>query len=176
MKNIPNFITTFRLTLIPLFVYYLLQEMDIMAFLVFAIASWSDVLDGYLARKYKVVSNYGKIADPLADKALQLSAVIVLCVIGRLRIIYVIILLLKEILLILGGMIIYKKRVIVPAKWYGKAASFFINTVFAAIILFTLPQLVIDILMIISLSSMIFSLVMYIINYQKLKGILVEST
>ncbi|MCK5812502.1 MAG: CDP-alcohol phosphatidyltransferase family protein [Clostridiales bacterium] len=175
MKNIPNYITTFRLILVPFFIYYLLKEMAIIAFLIFAIASWSDILDGYLARKFKVISNYGKIVDPLADKALQLSAVIVLCLIGRLRLIFILILILKEILLILGGVIVYKKKVIVPAKWYGKASSFFINIVIATIILFSLPQLVIDILMIISIVTMIFSLIMYIINYQKHKLELIES-
>ncbi len=174
MKNIPNYITTFRLILVPFFVYYLLKEMVIIAFLIFAIASWSDVLDGYLARKFNVISNYGKIVDPLADKALQLSAVITLCIIGRLRLIFILVLILKEILLILGGVIIYKKKYIVPAKWYGKASSFLINTVIATIILFTLPQLVIDILMIISIIAMVFSLFMYIVNYQKLKGELIK--
>ncbi len=78
MKNIPNVLTVFRLFIVPFFAYFLCEEQFIIAFILFAIAAFTDVLDGYLARKYNAISNFGKICDPLADKALQLSAVVVL--------------------------------------------------------------------------------------------------
>ncbi|MBN2851858.1 MAG: CDP-diacylglycerol--glycerol-3-phosphate 3-phosphatidyltransferase [Clostridia bacterium] len=165
MKNLPNIITAFRLILVPVFSYYLCKEEFFIAFLVFAIAAWSDVLDGYLARKYKAVTNFGKICDPLADKALQLSALIILFLIGKLRIIFVIIILLKELTLILGGILLYKKKLIVPAQWYGKFASLLLNSAIAATILFPLGEIAVDIIISISVAVTLFALLMYIKNY-----------
>lgn len=81
-ENIPNLLTLGRILLIPIFL--LLTSISkshgvhILAAIVFAIASLTDYLDGYLARKWKVVTNFGKFADPLADKMLVMSAFIML--------------------------------------------------------------------------------------------------
>lgn len=165
MKYLPNIITAFRLLLVPLFSYYLVKEDYLVAFIVFAVAAWSDVLDGYLARKYQAITNFGKICDPLADKALQLSALVILCLIGKLRIVFVLIILLKELTLILGGILLYKKKLIVPAQWYGKFASLLLNSAIAATILFPLSKEVVDIIISVSVAVTLFALAMYIKNY-----------
>ena len=88
--NVPNGLTVFRLLLVPLFGYLLLVDdgsnrtMRLWAALVFAIASWTDLLDGYLARRQNLVTNFGKIADPIADKLLTGMALVGLSIIGRL--------------------------------------------------------------------------------------------
>ena len=77
-RNIPNALTLFRILLIPVFAWYLFfTSFDCsiwMALLVFIIASLTDYWDGFLARKYNIISNFGKIMDPLADKLLVLTA------------------------------------------------------------------------------------------------------
>lgn len=81
-ENIPNLLTLVRILLIPVFLLLTSLADNILAHqigaLIFAIASFTDYLDGYLARKWQVVTNFGKFADPLADKILVMSAFIML--------------------------------------------------------------------------------------------------
>ena len=78
MKHIPNILTMLRILLIPFFIYYFINESFMVAFIIFIVASVTDFFDGYLARKFQVISNFGKIMDPLADKLLVLSALALL--------------------------------------------------------------------------------------------------
>lgn len=84
-ENIPNALTLMRIAFIPLFVFLLSlgqEELHVWAAIIFIIASVTDYLDGYLARKWQVVSNFGKFADPMADKLLVMSALILLIELG----------------------------------------------------------------------------------------------
>jgi len=76
LKNIANFFTVFRILLAPIFFIFFINKLYISAFLCFLIASITDILDGYLARKYNIISNFGKFYDPLADKILIFFAFI----------------------------------------------------------------------------------------------------
>ncbi len=77
-SNLPNNLTVLRLVLIPVFVVLIELESFVWAAALFAIAAITDYLDGYLARKLKLVSDFGKLMDPLADKLLVMSALIML--------------------------------------------------------------------------------------------------
>lgn len=85
-ENIPNLLTLGRIILIPVFILILCIWNSVaghaVAAVVFALASITDYLDGYLARKWKVVTNFGKFADPLADKMLVMTAFIMLVELG----------------------------------------------------------------------------------------------
>lgn len=85
-ENIPNALTIGRICVIPIFILILTLwnnlGVHIFAAILFALASITDYLDGYLARKWKVVSNFGKFADPMADKILVMTAFIMLVEIG----------------------------------------------------------------------------------------------
>lgn len=85
-ENIPNALTLLRIILIPIFILILSLGHSylahILAAIIFTFASITDYLDGYLARKWKVVSNFGKFADPMADKLLVMSAFIMLIELG----------------------------------------------------------------------------------------------
>ena len=72
--NLPNKLTMMRIILVPVFVVLYVKSFYIPAFIVFIIASVTDMLDGKIARKYNLVTNFGKIMDPLADKVLVYSA------------------------------------------------------------------------------------------------------
>ena len=165
MKKIPNVLTVFRLCIVPFFAFYLWKEQYTIAFILFAIAAFTDVLDGFLARKYNAISNFGKICDPLADKALQLSALVVLYLISKLNIIFVIILFTKELLLIIGGILLFKRDLIVPSKWYGKASSTLLNTSIAISIIFKISNIYINIIIGFSIAFTIFALFKYCSNY-----------
>ena len=83
--NLPNKLTVLRIILIPVFMFLLLNfELYTLAGVIFVIASLTDLADGKIARKYNLVTNFGKFADPLADKLLVSAALIGLCALGKL--------------------------------------------------------------------------------------------
>lgn len=83
MRWIPNSLTMLRFLLVPVFLYFLLysplESRVLIALIIFVVASLTDYLDGMLARKFNVISNFGKIMDPLADKLIVLAALAGLC-------------------------------------------------------------------------------------------------
>lgn len=88
--NLPNKLTFFRIIMIPVFFVLLLNfKLYAAAGVVFVIASLTDMADGKIARKYNLVTDFGKFADPLADKLLVSAALIGLCALGKLGTSYV---------------------------------------------------------------------------------------
>lgn len=137
MKHIPNLLTLLRLFMIPfyLLVFYMDHKNAMMyALYIFITASLTDVLDGYLARKYNVVSKFGIVADPFADKMMQVTVLYTLYDYGYLERWFFWIILVKEVFQILLGlwMVSLKPRIIVPANIFGKTTTVL---VFATIIL-----------------------------------------
>jgi len=129
-KYIPNIITAVRLLLVPVFIVVFFNCDIRWAFAVFLFASASDLVDGYLARKWQVVSDFGKLFDPLADKVMQISAVICLAIKGMIPVLPVVIAFAKEGLMLLGGLLLLKKRnFVVYSNTFGKLASFFFSFV-----------------------------------------------
>ena len=72
-KYVPNILTMARFVLIPFIIYFILTNNYILAFLFLTISGITDILDGYIARKYNLISNFGKLIDPLADKSTQVA-------------------------------------------------------------------------------------------------------
>lgn len=122
MKHLPNILTMMRILLIPFFIYYFINESLMIAFTIFMVASVTDFFDGYLARKYQVISNFGKIMDPLADKLLVLSALALLSFgkHGYLSMWIFIIITLREVLITILRDIYKKKKIILAANNWGK--------------------------------------------------------
>ncbi len=174
LKNIPNILTIIRFLLIPIIIFYIFTGNFIMAFIFFTISGFTDVADGFIARRFNLVSNFGKLMDPLADKLTTISTLASLYLTHIIPIWILIIVLLKELIMISGASFLYGKDVVVYSRWYGKLATvlFFIAIIFSLLLkqfkvegiwqnldlgLFTL-----------ALISTIFSLVMYIKDlYQK---------
>ncbi len=123
MRNLPNLLTILRILLIPVFLWLIFFESRVAwALLVFAAASFTDWLDGWLARKWQVVSDFGKIADPLADKLLVLSAFAALTWLDPYRLAWPIFALIaaREALITVLREIYKRGGVIVPADKLGK--------------------------------------------------------
>lgn len=143
MKNIPNLLTTIRLLLVPIFpiVYFSnLENAHYFALIIFLIAGFTDFLDGYIARKYDVVSNFGTAFDPLADKLMLLIALFSLYLDHYIPLWVLIIMLVKECILILSGIFLYtrKEKVIIPANIFGKLATVVFS--FAVVLLLITPD------------------------------------
>lgn len=131
--NIPNCLTIFRLLLIPVFLiaYYQLPEKRYVSLIVFATASFTDMLDGYLARKWHQITSFGKLCDPLADKVMVLSLLFCMADGGylaeekyaSLNWVILLVMLLKELLMMCGALFMLKSGVVVQANLFGKAAT-----------------------------------------------------
>ena len=109
----PNVLTLIRLGLIPVYWYLILTDHYYWALGVFAVASLTDLADGYIARKYNLITDFGKLMDPLADKLMSLSVMLSLTVKGIIPWPAPVLLLLKEGTMVVGGLILYSKKVVV---------------------------------------------------------------
>jgi cardiolipin synthase len=126
--NIPNVLTTIRFFLIPIFciVYFSsITNHFIISIIIFLISGITDVLDGYIARKYDMITKWGTLLDPLADKLMLLAVLFCLSSTGIISIWIFVLILAKEGLMILGGILLLKKQTVVAARYYGKAATLF---------------------------------------------------
>lgn len=126
LKHIPNILTLLRVVLVPVYLLslYLCEPKNgaLIALLVFVIAGISDYLDGMLARKYQIISNFGKIADPLADKIIVTAALITMAIkpMNFINFYIVIIIVLREIIVTMLRSWYQKKGVYIAANMWGK--------------------------------------------------------
>jgi CDP-diacylglycerol--glycerol-3-phosphate 3-phosphatidyltransferase len=122
--NLPNKITLFRVAMIPLFVIFMLvsgiPSGNYIAAAVFLIAALSDLLDGYIARKHNLVTNFGKFMDPLADKLLVSSALICFVELRLVPAWVVIIIIAREFIISGFRLIASDNGVVIAASWWGK--------------------------------------------------------
>ena len=140
LRHLPNLISAFRLLLVPVFaiLYFSnLKSGHLLAGLIFLLAAFSDMLDGYIARRFNFISALGHVLDPLADKCMQCTAAVCLAVDKIVPSWLAIILIGKEVLLLLGGVVLFRRYTdCIPANFFGKAASLLIFTLIAFCALF----------------------------------------
>lgn len=173
-KDIPNILTIGRFALvIPLIISTAFGKY-FLAIFIFTISGITDILDGFIARKYNFVSNFGKLIDPLADKLTQISMLTILVIKNIIPLWILIIVILKEFLLISGASFLYGKEQVVSSKWFGKLTTVvFYSAIVSSLFLKEFEALHIlnetslllyldDILFYIAVVLTIFSLVMYI--------------
>ena len=122
-KNVPNILTMLRFVFIPFIIISLYYNNYILAFVLLTLSGLSDVLDGYIARKYNFITDFGKLMDPLADKLTQLTVLTTLALKGIIPIWMIIVLAVKECVMIAGASFLYGKDLVVSSKWYGKLAT-----------------------------------------------------
>lgn len=122
-KHVPNILTIIRFFLIPVIISYLLKGDYIASFIFLTISGLTDVLDGFIARKFNFITNFGKLIDPLADKATQISVLSVLAIQNVIPLWILIIVVLKEFAMISGASFLYGKEFVVSSKWYGKLST-----------------------------------------------------
>ncbi|MBD9219727.1 CDP-diacylglycerol--glycerol-3-phosphate 3-phosphatidyltransferase [Anaerotignum sp. MSJ-24] len=124
--NLPNKLTMFRVVLIPVFIVVLMSGLiaepasRYIAVVIFCVASFTDYLDGHIARKYNLVTNFGKFMDPLADKLLVSAAMICMIELGMLPAWVVIIIISREFIITGFRLIAAEGGLVIAASWWGK--------------------------------------------------------
>ncbi len=166
--NIPNTLSFFRLLLVPVFIVLFFSDVPnalYWAGFVFFFAGVTDIADGYIARKYNMITKLGRIIDPLADKLMQISAFICLTVAGIIPPWVILVLVAKELILVAGGALVLKKVKDVPSSnVYGKGASFVFYFITIAVIIFPMSDMLKAILLGGGLLLSILALVMYALS------------
>lgn len=127
--NLPNKLTLFRVILIPFFVLFMLVDItevdQWISLAVFIVASLTDLLDGKIARKYNLVTNFGKFMDPLADKLLVCSALICLVAMDKIAAWMVIVIIAREFIISGFRLIAADNGVVIAASYWGKFKTTF---------------------------------------------------
>ncbi len=154
--NLPNKLTILRVIMIPFFVFFMLAPYfegygNYIAAAIFIIASLTDFLDGYLARRDNLVTNFGKFMDPLADKLLVCSALICLVEMGQLASWIVIIIISREFIISGFRLIASDNGVVIAASYWGKFKTFF--------------QMVMVIMLIINIQNPVYQIVATVVTY-----------
>ena len=170
--NVPNMLTILRIILVPIYLLIFFSDMSnriLLAGLVFILAGISDVLDGYIARKYNLQTKLGTVLDPFADK-LMTFAILISFTWSELISLWILIALgIKEILMILGGSILYlsKSNQVLPSNKFGKIATAFFYVATLSIV-FQFPNNISQVLFLTTVVLNIFAFVNYLNIYVEL--------
>ncbi|MCM1048003.1 MAG: CDP-diacylglycerol--glycerol-3-phosphate 3-phosphatidyltransferase [Clostridiales bacterium] len=167
--NLPNKLTMFRVILIPFFVLFMLVDITTVdkwiALAIFIIASLTDLLDGKIARKYNLVTNFGKFMDPLADKLLVCAALICLVEMSVLPAWIVIIIISREFIISGFRLIASDNGVVIAASYFGKFKTTFQMIMICLMIAdIEALQILTDIVMWVALALTVISLIDYLVK------------
>ncbi|MBR2764879.1 MAG: CDP-diacylglycerol--glycerol-3-phosphate 3-phosphatidyltransferase [Blautia sp.] len=171
--NLPNKLTTGRMILVPFLVLFMLTGWGgsanrIICLVIFISASVTDWLDGYLARKNHLVTNYGKFMDPLADKLLVCSAMICMIELGRLPAWVVVVIIGREFIISGFRLIAAENGIVIAANYWGKFKTVS-QMIMIILLLLNEPRLsvVTDIFIWLSAALTVISLLTYIMQNRK---------
>lgn len=128
--NLPNKLTVLRVIMVPFFVFFMLTNVGgpankWIALILFCVASLTDMLDGKIARKYNLVTNFGKFMDPLADKLLVCSAMIGMIEMGKLPAWIVIVIIAREFIISGFRLVASDNGIVIAASYWGKFKTVF---------------------------------------------------
>lgn len=127
--NLPNKLTILRICMIPFFLFFMLTNFVLgskyIALIIFVVASLTDLLDGYIARKYKLITNFGKFMDPLADKLLVSAALICFVELASLPAWIVVIIISREFIISGFRLVASDKGIVIAASYVGKLKTVF---------------------------------------------------
>lgn len=160
-KNIPNIITFSRIPLAAIFVMLFMDGRELQALLVLAIAGATDLVDGFVARRFNLVSDTGKLLDPLADKLLAVSVLAALTLKGYVPL-WAAALAVKELLLVIFSSRLYAMNVVVQANIWGKLATFLI---YVAVFSLFISKGMGTVILYIALGASFAALVQYVARY-----------
>lgn len=161
--TIPNLLSMFRIVLIPVIAWLYTKQEAMAAGILMLISGITDVVDGFIARHFHMVSNLGKILDPVADKLTQVTMLI--CLVSRFPwvIVPVVLMFTKEIFMSITGVLVIRKAgKVMGAVWHGKAATvcLFI-TILLHIFWYDIPPALSIVMVVLSSSLIILSFVLY---------------
>ena len=171
--NLPNKLTVLRVIMVPFFVFFMLTDVGgaankWIALALFVIASLTDMLDGKIARKYNLVTNFGKFMDPLADKLLVCSALICLIELEQLPAWVVIIIISREFIISGFRLVAADNGIVIAASYWGKFKTVFQMTA-VILLIFNIPSLALltNIVLAVAVVLTVVSLADYIVKNRK---------
>ena len=171
--NIPNVISIFRILLIPVFVWTYFEDYIYAAAGVLLLSGLTDTLDGIIARKFHMITELGKILDPIADKLTQVTVAVCVAVQNWLTnpilVVLIAICILKEVIMSIGSLVLMKNgQKPAAAKWFGKLATVVFYAAMVLIIWLNIEWLNTVLLLIVT-AFMIFALINYFKVFQEIK-------
>lgn len=167
IKYVPNILTVIRLFMAPLFIwayYYNYPQNTVLALSIYLTAGITDMVDGYIARKYNCQSIFGRVLDPLADKLMTVCAFACLYLTDVIPSYLLFGYVAKELLMLVGAAIIFRhNKVVVKSSWYGKSATFVLAAAIALFIIFgsNMAYLTKTVISLVVLAYIIFAFIMY---------------
>lgn len=170
MLNTPNMLSIFRLCLVPAFVVVYFSGIPhhrVWAVGIYALATFTDYLDGHLARKYNLITNLGKVLDPLGDKMLTFAVLACITIDGIIPGWIVVIIFAKEALMGLGGLLIHRraKVEIPPSNYIGKTATVLFFIVCVVLMVFDISETLSTILICVAVAVSLAAFVSYVYRY-----------
>ena len=168
--TIPNLLSLVRILLIPLILWmYYIKQAHVLTVGVIILSGITDMIDGYIARKYNMVSDFGKILDPIADKLTQFS--LLCCFVSKFRWILplMILFVVKEITMgILGLLILNKKDSVNSAQWFGKLNTLILYAVMVILFLFpNISETAVNALIILCAATNLLAFIKYLLFNKK---------
>lgn len=167
IMNIPNMLTLFRFFLIPVFVFIFFSSISnslMVSISIFLIAGFTDILDGYIARKYNIITKSGSVLDPLADKIMLLTVLSCLVFSNYIPLWVLIVVAIKDTFMIITGIFLYKRDSVIQANTWGKLCTFLF---YIAIFMLPFDRQSAFIMLCIAVVSAILALYNYAIIYFK---------
>jgi CDP-diacylglycerol--glycerol-3-phosphate 3-phosphatidyltransferase len=169
--TLPNLLTVFRILLVPVLVAVLLQKVpggDAVAAAVFALASLTDAVDGWLARRRKTVTTFGKLMDPLADKLLVTAALVSLVALDRLDAWVAMVIIAREFAVTGLRQLAVEQGHVVAASLWGKLKTVFQVAMVLALIVHSAPSAVVDVLVYVTVAITVLSGADYFFGLRRL--------
>lgn len=169
--NIPNMLSVIRLCLVPVFVLVFfsgIPSAEVWAAVVYAIATLTDFLDGFIARKFGMITNLGKVLDPLGDKMFLFAVLSCMTISDIIPLWVLLIFVVKELCMGLGGLLIHRraKVEIPPSNYFGKTATVMFFVICVVLIVFPgIPRSAALTLICICLAASLLALMSYIKSY-----------
>jgi CDP-diacylglycerol--glycerol-3-phosphate 3-phosphatidyltransferase len=173
---LPNLLSAFRILLVPVFVTAYFadgQTVKVYAVLVYALAAFTDFLDGYIARRYALISNLGKVLDPLGDKLMMVAALVCITIDGVIPGWAVTTAVIKEALMGIGGLLIHRearrrgeRAEIPPSNILGKSATVAFFLVCVTLMIFRrIPRGTAAVMIGVAIALMLMALGSYIVTF-----------
>lgn len=168
--NLPNLLTMFRMFLIPVFILIFFSNIHsslMYSILIFLIAGFTDTLDGFIARKFNLVTKWGIILDPLVDKLMLVTVLTCLVIKSYIPLWVLIIMTAKETSMITAGILLYNNDTVIPSNFFGKLATVLF---YISIFVLSLNKNIGNMLVYIAVGSSIIAFINYYMLYIKSKS------
>lgn len=162
--TLPNLLSLLRLILIPVIVYfYVGKDMPLVAVVLLAVSGITDIVDGYVARHFNMISDFGKMLDPIADKLTQLAMLFCLASKFPMMLIPFYVLIAKEVISLIIRIVLFRRSGdVYGAEWHGKAATVLLYaSIIVHILWLDIPSVVSSIIIVLSIVMMMVSFGVY---------------